>query len=104
MRQCARGRTHQRREVLNLNVNGYKKLLSIAIPTYNRAHYLDLCLSQICKQLPGNEQDIELIVSDNASPDNTEEVVKKYIDRGIDLKYIKTVSYTHLTLPTILRV
>ena len=74
----------------NINKNksgGY--LLTIAIPTYNRSRYLDLCLAQICKQLPGNEQLIELIVSDNSSTDNTEEIVKKYISQSHPIKYIK---------------
>ena len=64
-------------------------LLTIAIPTYNRSKYLDLCLAQICKQLPGNEQFVELIVSDNNSADSSEEVVKKYIAQGCDIRYIK---------------
>jgi abequosyltransferase len=64
-----------------------QKLLTIAIPTYNRSYYLDLCLSQLCKQLPGHEYEVELIVSNNDSPDDTEEVVKSFISRGYDIKY-----------------
>ena len=70
-------------------INQEKKLLSIAIPTYNRAGYLDLCLSQICKQLQAHEKDIELIVSDNASPDNTEMIVQKYIAEGQQISYTR---------------
>jgi len=65
------------------------KLFTIAIPTYNRSAYLDLCLSQICKQLPGNEEHIELIVSDNASKDNTEEIIQKHISSGRLIHYVK---------------
>jgi glycosyltransferase involved in cell wall biosynthesis len=66
-----------------------KKILTIAIPTYNRSQCLDLCLAQICKQLPGNESELEVIVSDNASPDETAAVVQKYLAAGFDLKYTR---------------
>jgi len=71
-----------------------KKLFSIAIPTYNRSAFLDLCLSQILKQFPGNESYLELIVSDNASSDNTEEIVQKYISSGLPITYIKNKENT----------
>ena len=56
-------------------------LLSIVIPTYNRAKYLERCLESIvCQQ--GDYY--EIVVSDNASPDNTQEIMQKYItDRRI---------------------
>lgn len=58
-----------------------KPLLSISIPTYNRAHYLEDCLNSVKLQLDANKelQDlVEVVISDNASADNTEEVAKKY--------------------------
>jgi glycosyltransferase involved in cell wall biosynthesis len=64
-------------------------LLTIAIPTYNRAGYLDLCLQQICNQIKEYEDRIELIVSNNCSPDHTEDIVKKYIDAGYKIRYNK---------------
>ena len=66
-----------------------EKILTIAIPTYNRASYLDLCLENICKQTNKYIDIIEIIVSDNCSEDNTCEVVKKYIDLGNDILYLK---------------
>lgn len=66
-----------------------EKILTIAIPTYNRASYLDLCLENICKQTNKYIDIIELIVSDNCSDDNTSEVVKKYIDLGNNIVYLK---------------
>lgn len=65
------------------------KILTIAIPTYNRASYLDLCLENICKQSIKYSNIIEIIVSDNCSNDNTSEIVNKYINFGNDIKYIK---------------
>ncbi len=76
-------------EEQKVEVGGQQKLLSIAIPTYNRAQYLDLCLSQICKQLPGYESFIEVIVSDNASTDNTADIVNKFIKQGFAIRYVR---------------
>jgi len=64
-------------------------LLTIAVPTYNRANYLDLCLSQICRQIKGREGEIELIVSNNNSTDDTDDVVRKYMESGAEIKYVK---------------
>jgi abequosyltransferase len=52
--------------------------LSICIPTYNRADYLTECLNSILESLRGYEDKIEIIVSDNASTDNTETIVAEF--------------------------
>lgn len=52
-------------------------LLSICIPTYNRAEMLDNTLQLLINDHSFDER-VEVIVSDNCSTDNTEEVVKKY--------------------------
>ena len=67
----------------------YSKLLTIAIPTYNRAQYLHECLFHLTKQLNKDYQEIDILVSDNCSTDNTQEVVEKYIHLGYNIKYIK---------------
>jgi glycosyltransferase involved in cell wall biosynthesis len=64
-------------------------LLTIAVPTYNRASYLDLCLSQITGQLKAHAGEVELLVSDNCSTDTTSEVVHKYLSLGHPLTYLK---------------
>ncbi|MCG2735259.1 MAG: glycosyltransferase [Candidatus Methanoperedenaceae archaeon] len=55
-------------------------LLSIVIPTYNRALYLKRCLNSL---IAYNGDDIEIIVQDNCSPDNTNEIVKSIKDSRI---------------------
>jgi len=40
-------------------------VLTIAIPTYNRADLLDLCLCRIIDQARSSRDEIEVIVSDN---------------------------------------
>ena len=64
-------------------------LLTIAIPTYNRASFLDRCLQQICGQIEGCSDLLELIVSDNCSTDNTKEVVYRYQQAGMAIRYIR---------------
>ena len=56
-------------------------LVTIAIPTYNRANgYLKNAIECALKQTYRN---IEVVISDNCSSDNTEEVVKGYTDPRI---------------------
>lgn len=52
-------------------------LLSIVIPTYNRADLLDYCLEI---NIPlARAHNVQLFISDNASTDATEKIVKKWI-------------------------
>lgn len=53
-------------------------LLSICIPTYNRASTLRHCLDSVMDSISGHEDEIELIISNNDSSDSTEEVVQEY--------------------------
>ena len=52
-------------------------ILSIGIPTYNRSYFLHKCLRAIYKQI-GNDDLVEVFVSDNASPDDTPAVAANY--------------------------
>jgi glycosyltransferase involved in cell wall biosynthesis len=66
-----------------------KPLLSICIPTYNRAELLDKCIASIVSQKEFDSEDVELVISDNASNDNTEEIVKKYQEQYKNIFYSK---------------
>jgi glycosyltransferase involved in cell wall biosynthesis len=66
-----------------------KPLLSICIPTYNRVDVLDKSMASIVAQPEFESGDVELVVSDNASNDNTEEVVKKYQEKYKNIFYSK---------------
>lgn len=72
-----------------MTYSGCPYLLTIAVPTYNRAAYLDLCLSQICSQLKAHGTEIELLVSNNCSTDTTDEVVHKHIALGYSISYLE---------------
>jgi glycosyltransferase involved in cell wall biosynthesis len=54
------------------------KLLTIAIPTYNRAELLDKQLGWLAQAIKGFEADCEILVSDNCSSDNTQDIIKKW--------------------------
>jgi hypothetical protein len=54
------------------------KLLTIAIPTYNRADLLNKQLSWLSQAIKGYESDCEILVSDNCSTDNSQEVINKW--------------------------
>ncbi|MEO7767544.1 MAG: glycosyltransferase family A protein [Ferruginibacter sp.] len=62
-----------------------KPLVSVIIPTYNYAHYISQAIDSILQQTYPTDS-IEIIVYDDGSTDNTDEVVKKYADR-LSIKY-----------------
>jgi glycosyltransferase involved in cell wall biosynthesis len=51
--------------------------VSVLIPTYNYAHYLDETIQSVMDQ---TFTDFELVIVDNCSTDNTRAVVEKYLD------------------------
>jgi len=53
-------------------------LLSICIPTIGRAGLLIKCLDNILFSIKGFENEIEIIIFDNASGDNTKECINNY--------------------------
>ena len=72
-------------------MNTSRPLLSIAVPTYNRASSLRRSLSSLAAQIvgiQGYKTVLELIVSDNCSTDNTAEIVSA-ISTQVPLIYIR---------------
>lgn len=63
-----------------------KPKVSVCIPTYNRAHYIGKTIQSILNQ---TFSDFELVIVDNASADNTEEVVRNFIEKDNRLRYYK---------------
>jgi len=66
---------------------GTQPLLSVAIPTFNCAHFLPDAIASVMRQ---GLDDFELLILDNASEDNTEEVVRSFENPHI--RYIRNPS------------
>lgn len=68
-------------------------ILSLCIPTYNRASHLDELLTRIKLQYktPLHGELIELLISDNCSNDNTPAIVSKHIDNGLPINYVRNL-------------
>lgn len=67
-----------------------KVLLSITIPTWNRAGFLKLNLAQLHSELQSLPAGlIEVIVSDNASEDATPELVREFQALGMAINYVR---------------
>ncbi len=61
-----------------------KPFFSICIPTYNRANFIKKTIESVLSQTYKN---FEIIIIDDGSTDNTEEVLKEYITN--EVRYIK---------------
>lgn len=57
-----------------------RPLLSVCIPTYNRANFLPICLDSIISEFKKTDvrDRVDIVIADNASTDNTQEVVRSY--------------------------
>ena len=62
-----------------------KPLVSIIITSYNRAHFIDEAIRSALAQ---DYENFEIIISDNSSTDNTDDIVNKYISDP-KIKYFK---------------
>lgn len=72
-----------------------KPLLSICIPTYNRCEYLMNTLNSIIYQKEFQDGMVEIVISDNASIDETEQVVKNYTSRFENIVYFRNPENIH---------
>lgn len=72
-----------------LNAINNISLLTIAIPTYNRSSRLELLLNSIAAQFQDIQNQVQVIVVNNCSTDDTEQCCQKFVGRISGLKYIK---------------
>ena len=63
--------------------------ISVIIPCFNQGKYIAECLDSVLAQTFTN---YEVIIVNDGSTDDSLKIIKQYTN---------TVSYTHLTLPTI---
>lgn len=62
---------------------------SVIMPTYNRAKFLTRSITSVVKQDCIDSNNIELVVIDDGSEDNTEHVVNSLKQKFNNIKYIK---------------
>ena len=60
--------------------------VSVIIPTYNRAHLVGRAIQSVLNQ---TYQDFELIIIDDSSTDNTEDIIKEFQKKDERIKYIR---------------
>ncbi|MBR8837700.1 MAG: glycosyltransferase family 2 protein [Stigonema ocellatum SAG 48.90 = DSM 106950] len=60
--------------------------ISIILPTYNRATYLNRCIDSVINQ---TFKDWELIIVDDGSQDNSFEIVNTYVQNFNNIRYFK---------------
>lgn len=71
------------------NMDGYlRPLISICIPTYNRGDVLRKSLDSYI-DCDGFDEEVEIVISDNASTDNTQEVGEWYSSKYDNIKYFR---------------
>jgi glycosyltransferase involved in cell wall biosynthesis len=72
-------------------LGNFDPILSIVIPTYNRASLLEFSLGHLISNLLNMENSslVEIVISDNHSTDNTSKIVTNYINNnnGLLIKY-----------------
>lgn len=71
-----------------------KPILSICIPTYNRAESLNAVLMRYVEN-PEFDEQVELVISDNASTDSTMEICQKYTSLYPNIKYFRNKENIH---------
>ena len=59
-------------------------LISVIVPCYNQAQYLDECLQSVLNQ---TYQNWECIIVNDGSPDNTHEIAESYCRKDARFKY-----------------
>ena len=62
--------------------------LSIIIPIYNSQKYLKKCLDSVCHEIKKNNKNIEVILIDDASADNSKKICRIYKKKFTFIKYI----------------
>ncbi|EKU99500.1 glycosyl transferase [Leptolyngbya sp. PCC 7375] len=63
------------------------KLLTIAIPTYNRASLLDQQMAWLNEAIHRLESSVEILISDNASNDETQRVIEKWCPQFSNVQF-----------------
>ncbi len=77
--------TGENRQPSDLRTTG-SPLVSIGMPVYNAESYLHEAMESLLKQ---THDDYEIIISDNASTDHTEDICRSYAQRDPRIRYVR---------------
>lgn len=66
-----------------------KHLVSICIPTFNREKELLRCINSLIEQPEFLDNRVEIVVSDNASTDNSAEKMRYYVNKFSNFSYFR---------------
>ncbi len=69
-----------------MDTNVTQPKISVHICTFNRAHFIGRAIDSVRTQTYSN---LEILIIDDASTDNTEQVVAAYIQKDTRIRYIK---------------
>jgi glycosyltransferase involved in cell wall biosynthesis len=64
----------------------YTPEISIILPTYNRANYLNDCINSVINQ---TFKDWELLIVDDGSQDQTFEIINPFLEQWENIRYLK---------------
>lgn len=67
--------------------NVHHPLVSICIPTFNRCEYLRNSLNSLVNQKEFLEKKVEIVISDNASTDDTQNMMLFYLNKYDNIRY-----------------
>ncbi len=70
-----------------------KPFLSITIPTYNRVNCLKKVLDAVLLQV-SDEPEVEVVISDNASTDDTPGLCAEYVQKSAQVRYFRNETNT----------
>lgn len=68
--------------------NNREPLISVVLPSYNHAKYLRECIDSVLNQTYKN---IEFIIVDDCSTDNSKEIILSYKDKRIHAYFFKKI-------------
>lgn len=74
-------------------------MISIITPNYNCEQWLEPCLDSVANQTAGQD-DLEMLIVDDGSTDNSREVIESYRDK---IPGLRTIWHEHVGKPSILR-
>lgn len=73
------------------SVENVSRLLTIGMPTYNRSRSLNKMLSRLILDVGDNAKNIEIIISNNCSTDDTQNVIEKWVAQYTGDILIRTI-------------